>query len=162
MSLTYTYTQVHRCLCIHVCTCICVYMCTQTYIYKYVHMYIWPSSHTIIHEGEAFANKTWHILFLPFLNTGQEIPCSGTAKHTCQQHNTPFVSLLVTDALLDCLKTNQSSDLPHWPVPLPTGAKDLFMLTAITACINWPSESDLPALPLSESIRKSSCSAWLA
>lgn len=88
MSLTYTYTQVHRCLCIHVCTCICVYMCTQTYIYKYVHMYIWPSSHTIIHEGEAFANKTWHILFLPFLNTGQEIPCSGTAKHTCQQHNT--------------------------------------------------------------------------
>lgn len=41
-------------------------------------------------------------------------------------------------------------------------SKDLLTVTAITAHISWPSESDLLALPLSESIRKSSGSAWLA
>lgn len=59
-------------------------------------------------------------------------------------------------------KMNKLSDLAHWPPLLPMGAKDLFMVTAITAHINWPSESDLLALPLTESVRKSSGSAWLA
>lgn len=157
MSFRYTYTNVHRYLWF-----IGAYVYMYVHIYTDTYMYIWPSSHTIMHEWEDFSTQTWHTFFLLFLNTRQEIPCSGRAEHAYQRHPTPFVPLLVTSVWLDWLKTNQPSDLAHWPALLPVGTKDLFMVTAITAYINWPSESDLLALPLSESIRKSSGSAWLA
>lgn len=133
--------MVHRCLCIY------VYMAILPYNYP---------------RRGGFFNLDMTVFFLLFLNTGQEIPCSGRAEHVYQRHTAPSAPLLVTSAWFDWLKTNHPSDVAHWPALQPTGAKDLFMVTAITAYISWPSEPDLLALPLSESIRKSSGSAWLA
>lgn len=51
-------------------------------------------------------------------------------------NGTPPLSYLYTSAWFDSLKTNQPPDLAHWPALLPMGAKDLFMVTAISAYVN--------------------------
>lgn len=73
--------------------------------------------------------------FHPFLNTGQEIPCSGRAA--CVPIVCCLFSISIGYKCLICLvKKTQLSEPAHWPSFLPVGAGDLFMVTAITAYIN--------------------------